>query len=94
MVEFIKYDGKYPCLCSGVLSIKIDGKTYHLNGVLCSGGEITHDGHWNDCCISIGPWKVDLHDYRLTFPELEKYKEEIEKVVNENVEYGCCGGCI
>ena len=93
MVEFIKYDGKYPCLCDGVLSIKVDGKAYHLEGVLRSGGWVCFDDEWN-ADVTKGPWEVDLHDYRLTFPELEAYKEEIEKVVNENVEWGCCGGCV
>ena len=27
-VEFISYDGEYPCLCSGTLLVKIDGQQY------------------------------------------------------------------
>ena len=27
-VEFISYDGEYPCLCMGTLLVKIDGKQY------------------------------------------------------------------
>lgn len=84
-IEFLSYDGKYPCLCVGTLSIRVDGKTYHLDYVLRSGGGITNDYETVE-----GPWEVDLSDY----PDLEPYKEEITNVVNENIEYGCCGGCI
>lgn len=37
-----------------------------------------------------GDWEVNLYEH----PELEPYKEEITRLVNENVELGCCGGCI
>lgn len=83
-VEFLNYDGEYPCLCTGTLTIKINGKSYGLHNVLCSGGWITGYEEVK------GPWAVDLRDY----PELEPYKEEITNVVNENIDYGCCGGCI
>lgn len=89
MVEFIKYDGKYPCLCYGTLSIKVNDKAYHLNNVLVSGGRVCKDKDWNMWTES-GPWSLDLCDY----PELLPYEEEITECVNNNVEYGCCGGCI
>lgn len=88
-IEFIKYDGKYPCLCSGTLGIKVNGKPYYLENALISGGSVSFDDDWNEMVIT-GPWSVDLHK----FPELEQYKEEITKVVNENVSWGCCGGCV
>ena len=28
MIEFIEYTGKWPCLCMGVLTVKIDDKEY------------------------------------------------------------------
>ena len=89
MVEFISYDGKYPCLCMGTLTIKVNGKTYWLNNKMISGGCIMRDGYWN-MWSEYGDWEIDLEKY----PELEPYKEEITKVVNDNVEQGCCGGCI
>lgn len=85
-VEFLSYDGKYPCLCMGVLSIRVNGEIRFLQNVLYSGGYITNN--YED--VVKGPWEVDLDDY----PDLEPYKEEITDVINENIEHGCCGGCI
>ena len=90
MVEFIKYDGKWPCLCFGTLIIKVDGKTYHLENAMISGGGVWHDSGWDSVDVTQGPWKIDLYK----FPELKPYEEEITQVVNENVEWGCCGGCV
>lgn len=45
------------------------------------------DDEWNEH-ITIGEWSVNVP---------EKYaniKDEIERCVNENVEWGCCGGCV
>lgn len=91
MVEFISYDGKWPALCCGTLTIKVDGKTYSLKHSLISGGCIVGgpSTDW-DMWAETGPWKIDLEEH----PELEPYKEEIIRVVNENVKQGCCGGCI
>ena len=89
MVEFVSYDGKYPCLCMGTLTIKVDDKTYRFNHAMISGGCICCGLDW-DMWSEEGDWKVDLYEH----PELEPYKEEITRVVNENVEHGCCGGCI
>lgn len=89
MVEFIKYDGKYPCLCFGTLSIKVNGQTYHLKNVLVSGGCIHKDKDWNMWATQ-GPWSLNLDDY----PELLPHEGEIIECVNNNIEYGCCGGCI
>ena len=89
MVEFVSYNGKWPCLCNGTLIIKVDGKSYSFNDAMISGGRICRDDSW-DMWSEKGDWEIDLGEH----PELEPYKEEITRVVNENVEHGCCGGCI
>lgn len=89
MIEFISYDGEYPCLCMGTLKIKVDGKDYSLDHVMISGGSIGRSEDW-DMWAEQGPWTVDLEEY----PELKPYEKEIAMVVNDNVPYGCCGGCI
>lgn len=89
IIEFVSYDGKYPCLCMGTLTIKVNGKLYYLNNAMCSGGHIGFDDDWNEE-ISSGPWSLDLNEYS----ELLPYKEELTTLVNNNVRQGCCGGCI
>ena len=89
MVEFVSYDGKYPCLCMGTLTIKVDGKAYRFNHAMISGGCILRNEDW-EMWAEQDDWKIDLGEHS----ELEPYKEEITRVVNDNVEQGCCGGCI
>lgn len=92
MVEFISYDGKYPCLCMGTLKISVDGKIYTFKHAMISGGGTYLDDDWDieEGGVEKGDWEIDLREH----PGLERYKEEITRLVNENVEHGCCGGCI
>lgn len=85
-VEFIKYTGKYPNLCFGILKLRINGVVeFFSQGCLKSTGDILPD---YSGCIE-GDWEIR------NLPErLEKYRDEIEYVVNQNVPKGCCGGCI
>ena len=89
MVEFVSYDGAWPCLCHGILKIKVDEKPYSFEYAMISGGRICRGKDW-DMWAEQGEWSIDLEEH----PELEPYKDEITRVVNENVPYGCCGGCI
>ena len=89
MIKFISYDGKWPCLCMGILTIEVNGELKQLDGVMVSGGQICRNEDW-DMWAEQGMWSVDLTDY----PELQQHEKEITDLVNENVKYGCCGGCI
>jgi len=116
-VKFVSYTGEYPNLCSGVLTLEIDGvkykfghnySNYHFdenrNGYFSdedpehpnfgafwtSGGSVTHDSNWN-FDVDHGEWEIDVQELPEQFRELAA---EIDVVFNENVEYGCCGGCI
>lgn len=85
IVEFVSYDGHYPCLCSGTLVLRIDGKIVELKGCLVSGGELSED--YSEAYQD--KWSIDLLP-----EELKPLKDIITDLVNENVEFGCCGGCI
>lgn len=87
MVEFVSYDGKYPNLCRGDLVLRIDGKEVNLGCCLVSGGNTWLDSDWG-ACIECGAWSVDIPE------EFVQYADEITEVVNDNVPWGCCGGCI
>ena len=87
MIEFVSYDGAFPNLCSGELVLRIDEKERRLCRALESGGVCGFTGHWDEY-VTEGPWSVNLPE------DLLGYKEEIEKVVNENIRWGCCGGCL
>lgn len=90
-IEFIKYTGKWPTLCSGDLYFKVNDKKYKIGG-LFPGGEVGFKGGYSgESYIKKGPWR--LPDYNFS-EELKPYKRLITKMVNENVEYGCCGGCL
>ena len=86
-LNFISYDGGYPNLCSGTLIMELDGKQIKFpDYCLCSGGGIT--GNYEGTCS--GPWTIG--EFPKGFPE--DLKLIAEKLVNDNIPYGCCGGCV
>lgn len=88
MVEFVSYNGAYPNLCSGTLVLRINGIERTLERCLSSGGSVTFDENWLET-VTQGEWSV----YNLP-DDLEPMREEIEECINENIPYGCCGGCV
>ena len=96
-VKFVNYTGSYPNLCSGILTLEIDGIEYtfgnswgkpksNFDSFWCSGGGITRD--WD---TYHDEWRINVDDLPEQFRE---YAEEIDDVFNSNVRWGCCGGCI
>lgn len=94
-IKFVSYTGKYPNLCSGDLTLEIDGKRttfglYKEPIFWCSGGRCYFSNN-GDKIIEQGNWIV----YKSQLPEkLQEYSEEIEELLNKNIPKGCCGGCI
>ena len=89
-LRFVSYNGEFPNLCSGTLVISLDDVEYPIKHALCSGGSVWFDDDWNEH-VEAGDWTIDED----MLPQLLKpYAKEIEQLVNENVELGCCGGCV
>lgn len=87
----IEYTGKYPCLCMGKLKVTIDGIVYNFpDYCLTSGGSTYFTDDYSNAHVENGPWEVDK--WPDNFPE--KYKESTLDAINENIPWGCCGGCL
>lgn len=97
-VEFVSYTGDWPNTCSGVLTLKIDGKEYKFGHKKYK--DDNYDQFWqsggyidlySDEMVHVREWRVNV----CCIPkEFRKYATEIDYVFNQNVPWGCCGGCI
>lgn len=87
MIEFVSYDGSFPNLCSGTLVLKVHGVQRELKYILRSSGS-WHFDERGFAILNYGPWYL-----RRLPDDLLSYYEEIETLVNNNIPYGCCGGC-
>lgn len=104
-VKFVSYTGKYPNLCRGVLTLEIEGVEWKFghdysvgwendgnhDRFWYSGGECYFTNNYSNSHVSSGEWIIDAHKIP---EEIRKYAAEINVVFNDNVEYGCCGGCL
>ena len=86
----IRYDGRYPNLCSGDLVVIIDRKEWVFpNHCMASGGSVWFDKGWDEH-VEFGPWRIK--DWPDGFPK--NMKKAVLNKVNEEIPQGCCGGCV
>lgn len=105
-VKFVSYTGRYPNLCSGVLTLEINGKEYKFGHNYMnpnwkteknfptfwhSGGSCGFSYDYSDEYTNYGEWEIDVDELP---EELKPYAAEIDEVFNNNVPNGCCGGCL
>lgn len=107
-LEFVEYTGRYPNLCSGRLFVRINGVLISF-GNYCLGEkgktsdegvqnypEFWHTGgHLNRNYDAVQyPWRLSDWIKEKQFPpEIRKFLPMLIDLFNENVPYGCCGGC-
>jgi len=95
-IKFISYNGRYPNLCSGVLTLEIDGKKVTFGPSYMK--DIDYEKFWysggcitRDYSTKKGEWQIEVN----SIPEqYRNYASEIDVIFNSNVPYGSCGGCI
>lgn len=100
-IEFVSYDGEYPCLCHGTLTLKINGKKMKFCGCggskydsfWSSGGNVSFDNDWNET-VTRGEWKWFSFEEDKFPKEIVDNKEYVMELFNDNVPWGCCGGCV
>jgi len=90
-IEFVKYTGAYPNLCSGTLTIRVDDAVHDVKYCLESGGQCYIDFNGEEI-VSKGDWKISRERFKSFLTEEEM--NEVERQVNLNVQCGCCGGCL
>lgn len=102
-VKFVSYTGRYPNLCSGLLTLEINGKKYtfghdyntntegEYDKFWTSGGSCGFRNNYQNSYINGGEWNINVDDLP---DEIKKYAFEIDGVFNSNVPNGCCGGCL
>lgn len=105
MVEFVSYTGAYPNFCSGVLTLRIDGEEVRFGHDYIFESRET-DGNYDAFWVTGGTcgFYANGEDYinhdewqliESNLPEkYEPYSEELINVFNDNVRWGCCGGCL
>ena len=100
-IKFISYSGKYPKLCCGILTLKIDDKIAKFG----YDGKPENLNNYNRFWVTQGAWTVwenntytaSTNDWVLYEPELpdvyKPYGKKLIDIFNQNVPKGCCGGC-
>ena len=90
-LEFVSYNGGYPNLCSGKLIMKLNGKRIEFpDYCLRSGGSWYFTNGYSEEHVEEGEWEIE--EFPKNFPE--ELKEKANELVNNNVPFGCCGGCL
>lgn len=98
-VKFISYDGKYPNLCSGRLVLEIDGERIAFSNDYSKKTFKDYEPFWESggCCCRGNNYTPSHDEWKIIYDDIpdkfKKYVYEIDEVFNENVDYGCCGGC-
>lgn len=106
-INLISYDGKYPNLCSGILTVDINGEVERFNH--CLENRERNSKERLEKYPDQGNWVFDpqINSYEGYFdepdccyfkrqaekPMKESTRLEIERMINQNILQSCCNGC-
>ena len=97
-IKFINYTGRYPNLCSGILTLQVNDKVYEFGygkphkPFWSTGGSCGFRGNdYDNAYVTKGKWIIDGAELP---KELQRYAKIITELFNEKVSFGCCGGCL
>ena len=107
-IKFISYNGDYPNLCSGILTIEINGEIEKFKYCLESRKrnpverfkKYPNQGNWvfnprfnnSDCGLLSVP-DFTYFKKQAKKPMKESTRREIERVINNYLPQRCCDGC-
>ena len=86
----ISYNGSYPNLCSGRLIVYIDDVKYIFPQYCMTSGGCVYKNDEGYYQTDEGEWEIS--EWPEDFPE--HLKKIVLDKVNEEIPWGCCGGCI
>ena len=96
-LRFISYTGEWPNLCSGKLIVEIDGQKVSFGNdgeypaFWSSGGEV----EWvRKVEVIKAPWELSYYGDSKYPHKILDLMPDLIKLFNDNVEHGCCGGCL
>ena len=90
----IAYDGEYPCLCMGKLTVDVNDTVWDFGKYcLVSGGYAGFTADWEDD-VGYGEWSINEHSWPESFPTDPALRAAVVQAVNDEVPQGCCGGCL
>jgi len=90
MVRLLEYNLPSYASCSGTFTVEVDGEKWFFGGgALITGGNVSFDENWSEH-VEEGPWRIGI--WPEDFPEDKKW--EVLEAINEEIPWGCCGGCV
>lgn len=90
----IEYDGAYPNLCRGKLTVILNGMRHEFpDYCLASGGYVSFDKEWQEE-VGSGSWNIDNWPESIECNATDELKKKIIDAINDQLPWGCCGGCV